>query len=174
MNNTKTVTIEVPVDAEVLINGKPYEEPKPEWKDWRELKEQTYTLFNTGSIMFSGPKKCLASFAQGNVFRTKSDALKESRRRALEAKWLIAIEKACFDHGEWAPNWSDESQIKFYFGYVSHHESATIYFYETEVCQFRSDAHHFPAEAEAELRAQFTDAQLRFIYTGEEEQCYGL
>lgn len=172
MNETETITIEVPKGATVTVNGEVFK-AKPEPLKLRpDHDSQYFRLSPLGEVC---GEVCSDSYDggidagvwnQGNGFFTEQEAELERDRRALEVGLLELI--ATLNHREgWVCDWGDSKQKKVNFNHSALAYGA--YFYRSYEYQSRPTEHYFKPSLEAEIRAKFSDDDFRFIYTGERD-----
>lgn len=86
--------------------------------------EEYWVLLNDGCIsdyLWDGSDFDTKRYSQGNIFKTKAEAKRESDRRALLTRFRQFRDKC---NGDWTPDWKDKVKAKYFI--VFNHESSEL------------------------------------------------
>nr|DAQ78959.1 MAG TPA: hypothetical protein [Caudoviricetes sp.] len=94
-----------------------------------ERMEQYCCIANNGDIIhgvWTKQEVDTKRYEQGNIFKTKQEAIREIDKRALLTRFRQFRDKC---NGDWKPEWLNKQERKYFMGYLSESKS-----YEATSC----------------------------------------
>ena len=160
---TDKITIEVPADAEIIINGEVYQPTKKSWVWEPKNSNSGYVIWSDGGIEESpGQSKTNRNLYElGNLLETRYQAERELLRRKLTKRYTDRI-------AELNEGWKHD--------FTNYHEDAYIISIDNDkLCitvwsnsQFQPTSFHIKSqELGKNLLTEFTEDELKLIITGE-------